>query len=462
MNIFLTIIIILQFQFSVPLIKLEGEMEQNIIRTVALILSGSTPEIPKLDKNFKPKLSIVIPVYNEENYIKDVLKSIQLQSLKEVEIIFIDDKSTDKSVKKIKNLKKEDPRIKLIKNEKNRGILYNRIYGGLQARGNYVTFIDADDLYANPQILEMGYNKCIENNLDILEFDYYGGRFDRKTLQFRDVFLFSNQNKNLYNKVYYQPEIKKRFFYQPSTEDILAGIVYNKIYSHREIERMADYMGKDFWNQHYIYMEDFIMVYSIARTAERVMLLGYGGVFHWFENPEGMTDGVFEMNGDKLKNPDMTNKKLGDYLSMWEKTFDLTENEKDSEYLRLKLIHLLKDPDNRHVFAQTYHYERIINLCKRMYKWKYSSDFAKKFAKDFALETIDLEIPIKNKYSEFFENELFGRSNNKNNNNNNKKKEKKKKKENKEKIQKEKKVKKAKIRDEDQIDGFIDDDIYDL
>ena len=423
MNIFLTIIIILQFQFSVPLIKLEGEMEQNIIRTVALILSGSTTEIPKLDKNFKPKLSIVIPVYNEENYIKDVLKSIQLQSLKEIEIIFIDDKSTDKSVKKIKDLKKEDPRIKLIKNEKNRGILYNRIYGGLQARGNYVTFIDADDLYANPQILEMGYNKCIENNLDILEFDYYGGRFDRKTLQFRDVFLFSNQNKNLYNKVYYQPEIKKRFFYQPSTEDILAGIVYNKIYSHREIERMADYMGKDFWNQHYI---------------------------------------VFEMNGDKLKNPDMTNKKLGDYLSMWEKTFDLTENEKDSEYLRLKLIHLLKDPDNRHVFAQTYHYERIINLCKRMYKWKYSSDFAKKFAKDFALETIDLEIPIKNKYSEFFENELFGRSNNKNNNNNNKKKEKKKKKENKEKIQKEKKVKKAKIRDEAQIDGFIDDDIYDL
>ena len=131
MNIFLTIIIILQFQFSVPLIKLEGEMEQNIIRTVALILSGSTPEIPKLDKNFKPKLSIVIPVYNEENYIKDVLKSIQLQSLKEIEIIFIDDKSTDKSVKKIKDLKKEDPRIKLIKNEKNRGILYNRIYGGL-------------------------------------------------------------------------------------------------------------------------------------------------------------------------------------------------------------------------------------------------------------------------------------------------------------------------------------------
>ena len=456
MNIFLFILIILQIQFSFPLIKLEGEMEQNVIRAVSIVLSDSKPEIPKLDKDYKPKISIVIPVYNEENFIKDVLKSIQMQSLKELEILFIDDKSTDKSVKKINQFKKEDPRIRLIKNAKNRGILYNRIYGGLQAKADYVTFIDADDLYANPQILEMAYNACVKNDLDILEFDYYGGRFDRKKMLFKDVFLFSNQNKDLYDKVYYQPEIKKRFFYQQGTEDILAGIVYNKVYSHHEIEKMADYMGKDFWNQHYIYMEDFIMVYSIARTAERVMLLGYGGVFHWFENPEGMTDGVFELDGDKLKNPDMTNKKLGDYLTMWEKTFDLTENEPDSEYLRLKLIYLLKDPDNRHVFAKTFHYERIIYLCKRMYTWKYSSDFAKKFAKDFALETINLEIPMKRKYSEFFENDFFGT----NNNNKNKGEKKERKKKNKEKKEvKQKKPKKQIIKDIDDIDGFLDDDL---
>ena len=255
----------------------------------------------------------------------------------------------------------------------------------------------------------MSYQKCIKNNLDLLEFDYFGGRFNIDTLEFRDVFLFTNQNKDLYDKVYYQPEIKQRFFYKAGTEDILAGIVYNKLYSHKLIEKMADYIGIEFWNQHYIYMEDFIMVFSVARTAESAMLLGYGGVFHWFENPDGMTKGVFDMDGKMLKYPDNTNKKLGDYLSMWERTFDLTENESDSEYLRLKLIHLLKDPDNRHVFAQTFHYERIIHLCKRMYNWKYSSNFAKKMSKDFALETIDLEIPMKKKYSEFFEGEYFGR-----------------------------------------------------
>ena len=465
-NFYILIIIFLQIGFSFSFIKLSGEMEQNVINAVTYILSSSKPEIPKIDLNQKPKISIIIPVYNEEKYIKNVLKSIQLQTIKEIEIIFIDDKSTDKSVQKILEYKKKDKRIRLIKNQKNRGILYNRIYGGLQAKGDYVAFIDADDLYANHQILEMSYQACIQNELDLVEFDYFGGRFDMDKLEFKDVFLFTNQNKNLYDKVYYQPEIKKRFFYQYGTEDILAGIVYNKLYSHKLIERMADYIGIDFWNQHFIYMEDFLIVFAAARNAKSVMLLGYGGVFHWYENPEGMTKGVFDMDGKELKYPDNSNKKLGDYLSMWEKTFDLTEDESDSEYLRLKLIHLLKDPDNRHVFAQTYHYERIIQICKRMYNWKYSSDFAKNMAKEFALETIKLEIPMKKKYKEFFLDEYSEEDEEKNEKKKKKEKNKKKKQKKKnEEVSENEKLKKEekKIKeDTEELDGFLDDGLEDL
>jgi glycosyltransferase involved in cell wall biosynthesis len=384
------------------LIKLQGEMEQAVINAVNNILSGPKPNIPKIDIEAKPKVTIVIPVYNEAKYLKYVIKSIQYQSLKELEILIIDDKSTDKSVKKILEYQKKDPRIRLIQNKKNRGILYNRIFGGLQARGEYVAFIDADDMYANMNILEMSYKECVKDNLDILEFDYFGGRYDLKKKEFIDVFLFSNQDKNVYGKVFYQPEIKQKFFYSYQSQDIIAGIVYNKLYSHKEIEKMADYIGEEFWQQHFIYMEDFIMSFSVARTADSFKLLGYGGVYHWFENPEGMTKGVFEMEGDELKYPDMTNKKLGDYLSMWERTFDLTEDEQDSEYLRLKLIYLLKDPDNRHVFARTYQYERILHLCKRMYNWKYASDYGKNFAKEFAIDTIGFNVPMKKKYKEFF------------------------------------------------------------
>ena len=438
-------------------------MEQNVINAVNFILNGPAPEIPKSKPKSKPKVTIVIPVYNEEKYLKNVLKSIQYQSLKDIEILFIDDKSTDKSVKRIKEYQKIDPRINLIRNKKNRGILYNRIYGGLQSKGEYVAFIDADDIYANPEILKMSYEACIKHNLDILEFDYFGGRYDLKNQKFIDIFLFSNQDKSIYDKVFYQPEIKKSFFYE-NKQDIIAGIVYNKLYSHREIEKMSDYIGEEFWNQHFIYMEDFIMSFAIARTAESFMLLGYGGVYHWYENPEGMTKGVFDMDGKKLKYPENSNKKLGDYLSMWERAFDLTEDEPDSEYFRMKLIYLLKEPDNRHVFARTFQYERILNLCKRMYTWKYATPLSKNFAKEFAIETIGFEVPMRKKYREFFgdafdfdseEEDIKPKKSKKKN-----KKEKKKKNRNEENEENEVKTKvkkeKSKSKDIEEVDGFIE------
>jgi hypothetical protein len=305
----------------------------------------------------------------------------------------------------------------------------------------------------------MAYDTCEKNKLDALEYDYYGGRYDEKTKEFLDIFLFSNQNKDLYDKVFYQPKIKKSFFYSKENPDIIAGIVYNKLYSHKLIERMADYIGEDFWQQHYIYMEDFIISLALARMAKSIMLLGYGGVYHWYENPEGMTKGVFDMDGKRLKYPEVSNKRLGDYLSMWERAFDLTENEPDSEYFRLKLIYLLKDPDNRHVFARTFHYERIIHLCKRMYTWKYSSKYAKDFAKQFAIETINFEVPIHQKYSEstgFDWDDDFISYNTQSYDTSKTKKKKEKKKVEKKKVKKKKNKEEIKIDDLEQIDGYIE------
>ena len=403
-----------QIEFILLLYPLEGQKQREVITNVINIYRGPKPSIPSIDpSNFKPKVSVVIPVYNEEKYIKNVVKSIQYQTLKEVEIVFIDDKSTDNSVKRILEFKKEDPRIVLIKNRINRGILYNRIYGALQSKGEYVAYLDADDIYYDKTLLEKGYKVCIKNDLDILEFDYYGGRYNPDTLDFKDVFAFTNQDKNIYNQVVYQPKIKQSFFYAMGTQDIIAGIVYNKFHSHNEIKKMANYIGEDFWNQHFIYMEDFIMSFAVARTADSHMLMPITGVFHWFENPDGMTRGVFDMDGDQLKYPDNSNKKLGDYLAMWEKAYDLTENEPDYEYFRLKLLFLLQSPDNRHVFARTYQYERILNLCRRMYNWKYASNFGKEFSKNFAIETIKFEVPMKEKYFEFFEDDKNQKGNKK-------------------------------------------------
>ena len=87
------------------------------------------------------------------------------------------------------------------------------MYGALQSRGEYVAFFDVDDIYINPNILEISYNKCIKNKLDVLEFDYFGGRINHENKEFISIHLFTLKDKTLSNKVYYQPDIKKSFFY---------------------------------------------------------------------------------------------------------------------------------------------------------------------------------------------------------------------------------------------------------
>ena len=101
-----------------------------------------------------PKISVTIPIYNAENYLYYSLRSIQNQKLKEIEIILIDDCSTDNSVKIIEEYMKEDPRIRLIKNEKNRRILYSKSIAALNANGEYITQIDQDDILIRDDVFD--------------------------------------------------------------------------------------------------------------------------------------------------------------------------------------------------------------------------------------------------------------------------------------------------------------------
>jgi teichuronic acid biosynthesis glycosyltransferase TuaG len=79
--------------------------------------------IKKYSNNKNPKISVISPIYNKENFISRFIMIIQNQYFKNLEIILIDDYSKDNSVKLIEDYKKIDKRIKLIKNKKNQGIL---------------------------------------------------------------------------------------------------------------------------------------------------------------------------------------------------------------------------------------------------------------------------------------------------------------------------------------------------
>ena len=117
-----------------------------------------------------PKITVTMPVYNGEKYLNYSLRSIQNQKMKDIEILLIDDCSTDNSVKIIKEYMKDDPRIRLIKNEKNRRILYSKSIAALNANGKYITQIDQDDMFIRDDAFDLLINEAEKNDIDLVQF----------------------------------------------------------------------------------------------------------------------------------------------------------------------------------------------------------------------------------------------------------------------------------------------------
>lgn len=117
-----------------------------------------------------PKLSIIIPVYNTSKYLPECLDSVINQTLKEIEIICIDDCSTDDSWKILQDYEKKDSRIKIFRQGKNmrQGAARNR--GLKEASGKYIWFIDSDD-FINKEACQLLYDTAEKNNVQILTFN---------------------------------------------------------------------------------------------------------------------------------------------------------------------------------------------------------------------------------------------------------------------------------------------------
>lgn len=109
--------------------------------------------------NYFPLISVIVPAYNIENYIENCLESIIRQTYKNLEIIVIDDGSTDNTGKIIDNFSNFDKRIKVI-HKKNEGVSKARLLGVEESKGEYIGFVDGDD-----QIEKYMYEHLLNNAL---------------------------------------------------------------------------------------------------------------------------------------------------------------------------------------------------------------------------------------------------------------------------------------------------------
>ena len=115
------------------------------------------------------KVSVIVPVYNVEKYIKKCLNSLVNQTLDEVEIVVVNDGSPDNSQKIIDEYTKKYKNIKSYVKE-NGGLSDARNYGIKRATGKYISFVDSDD-YIRKDMLEKMYNYAIQKNFDVVVCD---------------------------------------------------------------------------------------------------------------------------------------------------------------------------------------------------------------------------------------------------------------------------------------------------
>ncbi len=105
-----------------------------------------------------------------QDYLRNAINSIQKQTLKDIEIVAVNDYSTDNSYNILKELALKDKRIKIINNTKNFGLLYSRAMGILHSSGEYLINLDPDDEFNDSDNLEYLYNITLRNKVDIVTF----------------------------------------------------------------------------------------------------------------------------------------------------------------------------------------------------------------------------------------------------------------------------------------------------
>ena len=255
------------------------------------------------------KVSVIVPVYNVEKYLKDCLNSVTNQTLEDIEIICVNDGSTDNSLAILEDYAKKDSRIKII-NQKNKGLSGARNTGMKHVQGEYILFLDSDDWLKEDALSEL-YWSHLDDNLDMLFFqtvDYYeeDGRYELN--QFGGMTAIDDSFEG---KIFNYKDVASIIFKIPHS-------AFNKLYSTSFLQRINASFPEG------INYEDLAFFYDVFLKAERVSILKKELLFYRIRENSISTSGgeksfdIFKslkLVNNSLKNTTIiVNKYLQDYL----------------------------------------------------------------------------------------------------------------------------------------------------
>ncbi|UOY06093.1 glycosyltransferase [Muricauda sp. SCSIO 64092] len=249
------------------------------------------------------KISIIVPVYNAERFLKRCVDSILNQTYGNFELILINDGSTDSSGHICNEYSAKDKRV-LVINQKNQGAATARSAGLDKCSGDFIGFVDSDD-WMHPKMLEIMMGVALKENLDIVECDIIETKNDQ--VEFPEINTYNYRIENYLEAI-------KRIIKNTQFSN------WRRIYSRSVIGNYRYTLNKT--------SEDVFLTIDIVKKVDKLAYID-AKLYYYYYNESGTTHSAYSI--DKLDSVE-----AGLYV---QKT--INENEKDSELLMITQKHIL-------------------------------------------------------------------------------------------------------------------------
>lgn len=306
----------------------------------------------RFKKNANPKFSLIIPVLNKVTYLNRLITSIQNQLFDNIEIIFVDDCSKDGSKELIEQYMRKDKRIALIKHEINKGTFITRNDGVLNANGEYIIFIDPDDM-----ILENSLQNLYQATLNYTDIDVIQFRAYKK----RSGFTPWARGYKEFNKIVEQPELCSIMFYTNGKLDQVNYFIWGKLIKRKILLETIEKLG-DYRNKHMTLYEDVALLFVLLQIAKNYVFVNIYGYIYCVSSIS-----VFE-NRFKYKR---ANKTIKDCFLLGEILFDFSKN---TTYDKLMALHVMYRIDWHYYYLCGYvteGFEYIFKVLNKYIKCEY-------------------------------------------------------------------------------------------
>ena len=278
-------------------------------------------------KNFSfpknPKISIIIPFYNSEKYLENFIKYIYSQTFEDIEIIYVDDYSTDNSMQLIEKFQEKDHRIILLKNKKTRGPFYSRNKGAIFSRGDYIQFIDSDDFLVG-NILEKAYKIAQNKKVDIVQYSVIRGKSNSLTLM----------KERTHKNIIYQPELSDQMYYGRGHLKQANLYIINKLIRKKIFYEALISIGEEILKESLYMQEDTMTLFCLLRVANSLIIIEDIGYYYALGlNSKSLVS--------RVSNSSFANQILHDNFIELRLIFNKTKNNEHDKGVCIEYFHMI-------------------------------------------------------------------------------------------------------------------------